>query len=255
MINNNKEEMDISSLNLADLNIPRHLAVTMDGNGRWAKSKNKKRTEGHKAGTDALRRLVELAINYKIKYLTVFSFSSENWSRPKEEVNFILRLMRHYVKSDLKKLAKNNVKIRIIGEREGLDQTILSLIELAQSRTKDNTGLELIIAFNYGGKAEIANALKKIAQKVEKGLIKIDEISEDIISNELYLSDVPDPDIVLRTSGEHRFSNFLLWQSAYSELIFIDENWPDFNEDIFIKMLKNYSIRERRFGGIEAIKS
>jgi len=234
------------------LKIPTHLAVTMDGNGRWAKLKGKKRNFGHRAGTDALRKLVELSINYEIKYLTVFSFSSENWSRPKDEVNFILRLMRHYVTSDLDKLVKNNVKIRIIGERNGLDKPILDLINMAQDKTKNNTGLQLIIAFNYGGKAEITHAVRKIAQKVLDEEISPDEIDENTIANHLYLSDMPDPDIVLRTSGEHRFSNFLLWQSAYAELVFIDDYWPDFNEEIFVKMLKNYSQRERRFGGIEA---
>ncbi len=235
----------------ANLKIPNHLAVTMDGNGRWAVSHGKKRTQGHKAGTDALRRLVEYSIKYKINYLTVFSFSSENWSRPKEEVNFILRLMRNYINSDLEKLTSNNVKIRIIGERVGLDKQTLNLIKKAEEKTKNNTGLQLIVAFNYGGKAEIASAMQKIAQKVLNLDISPSDIDEDMITKELYINDVPDPDVVLRTSGEYRFSNFLLWQSAYAELIFIDDYWPDFNEAIFIKTLKEYSKRERRYGGVE----
>ncbi len=223
----------------------------MDGNGRWAKQKGMARTRGHQAGTDALRRLVEYSITYGIKYLTIFSFSSENWTRPKEEVNFILRLMRHYVTSDLEKLANNNVRISIIGEREGLDKTILKLIEKAKTATKDNTGLELIVAFNYGGRGEIVNAVKKIAKHILDGDVAIDEINEEMVSNSLYLPNIPDPDLILRTSGEIRFSNFLIWQAAYSELIFIDDYWPDFDENIFIKMLQEFSSRDRRFGGIK----
>ncbi len=232
------------------LKIPTHLAVTMDGNGRWANERNMARTKGHSAGIDALRRLVKYCINYNVKYLTIFSFSSENWSRPKEEVNFILRLMRQYVESDLEKLAKNSVKINVIGERKGLDKTILNLIEKAENRTKNNNGLELIIAFNYGSRGEIVSAVKKIAQKVKQGEVEIDDINENLISNSLYLPNFPDPDLILRTSGELRLSNFLLWQAAYSELVFIDDYWPDFDEKIFIKVLKEYSKRNRRFGGL-----
>lgn len=233
------------------LKVPTHLAVTMDGNGRWAKQKNKMRTEGHRAGTDALRRLVEYSIKYDIKYLTVFSFSSENWTRPKEEINFILRLMRNYVNSDLEKLANHNVKISVVGEKKALDNQILNLINKAEERTKNNTGLRLIIAFNYGGKAEITQAVQKIATKILNNEILPNEINEDLITKNLYLPDVPAPDLVLRTSGEYRFSNFLLWQSAYAELIFIKDYWPDFNEEIFINLLKEYSTRNRRFGGVD----
>ena len=234
------------------LKVPRHLAVTMDGNGRWAHERGKARTEGHRAGTDALRTLVELAIRYGIDYLTVFSFSSENWSRPKEEVNFIFGLMRRFVASDLEKLIKNNVRIRIIGERVGLNDQILALINKAETETVSNTGLELIIAFNYGGKAELVSAMRRLAKKVQAGTLLPEDIDEDGISAELYANDVPEPDVVLRTSGEQRFSNFLIWEAAYSELIFIDEYWPDFDEAVFIRVLEDYSRRERRFGGIEA---
>lgn len=234
------------------LRVPRHLAVTMDGNGRWARERGKARTEGHRAGTDALRKLVELSIRYGIEYLTVFSFSSENWSRPKEEVNFIFGLMRRFVASDLDKLSANNVRIHIVGEREGLNDQILALINKAESETAHNTGLKLIIAFNYGGKAEITSAVRRIAKKVRDGSLLPEDITEDSIAAELYTADIPEPDIVLRTSGEQRFSNFLIWQAAYSELVFIDEYWPDFDETVFIKVLEDYSRRERRFGGIEA---
>lgn len=232
--------------------VPRHLGVTMDGNGRWAKARGKARTEGHRAGTDALRKLVELSIKYGIEYLTVFSFSSENWSRPKEEINFILRLMRHYVNSDLDRLVNNNVCIRVIGERSGLDRPIIKLIEKAEQQTKDNDGLQLLIAFNYGGRGEITHAVQEIAKKIAAGTLTPDEINEDMVSASLYLPDVPDPDLILRTSGEFRFSNFLIWQAAYSELVFVDDFWPDFDEKIFIRVMEEYSRRTRRFGGIEA---
>lgn len=234
------------------LRVPRHLAVTMDGNGRWAAARGKPRTDGHRAGIDALRRLVEYCIRYGVSYVTVFSFSSENWSRPAEEINFIFGLLKRFVLSDLKKLSDNNVRIRISGAREGLDPSIRQLIEKAERDTADNTGLNLIVAFNYGGKAELVDATRKLALAVQQGKMDVSDINEESISNALYLNDVPEPEVVLRTSGEQRFSNFLLWQAAYSELVFIDDYWPDFNEDSFLRVLEDFSRRERRFGGIEA---
>ena len=213
------------------LRIPRHLGVIMDGNGRWARARGKLRTEGHIAGVKALRRLVELCIRYGIGHVTAFSFSSENWTRPRDEVNFIMGLVRRFVASDLEKLVRNNVNVRIIGQREGLDEAMQRLIANVEARTAHNTGLRLNIAFNYGGKAEITEAT---------------------VAEALYTSGIPDPDLIIRTSGERRFSNFLLWQSAYSELVFVDEYWPDFDEDIFLRVLEDYSARERRFGGVEA---
>lgn len=236
----------------SELRIPRHLAVTMDGNGRWAAARGKPRTDGHRAGTGALRGLVKLCIRYGVEYVTVFSFSSENWSRPRDEVNFILGLLRRFVASDLEDLVNNNVRIRVIGERDGLDGQILGLIKKAEADTHANTGLNLIIAFNYGGKSELTAAMRKLAQQVAAGQLSPDDITEDSISNALYAADVPEPDVVLRTSGEQRFSNFLLWQSAYAELVFIDDYWPDFNEDSFLRVLEEYGRRERRFGGVEA---
>ena len=236
----------------AQLRVPRHLAVTMDGNGRWAKMRGKPRTDGHRAGIDALRRLVEYCIRYSIDYVTVFSFSSENWSRPADEVNFIFGLLKRFVASDLQKLAENNVRIRISGSREGLEPNILQLIDKAEEETANNAGLNLIVAFNYGGKAELVNAARTLAKAVRDGVMDVNDITESSISEALYLNDVPEPEVVLRTSGEQRFSNFLLWQAAYSELIFIDEYWPDFNEESFLRVLEDFTRRERRFGGIEA---
>lgn len=234
------------------LRVPRHLAVTMDGNGRWAAARGKPRTEGHRAGIGALRELVKLCISYDVEYVTVFSFSSENWSRPRDEVNFILGLLRRFVSSDLDDLVRNNVRIRVIGEREGLDGQVRSLIEKAEADTATNTGLQLIIAFNYGGKSELAAAMRRLAEQVAAGTLEPSEITEATISGALYAADVPEPDVVLRTSGEQRFSNFLLWQSAYAELVFIDDYWPDFNEESFVRVLEEYGRRERRFGGVEA---
>jgi len=234
------------------LRIPRHLGIIMDGNGRWARARGKPRTEGHVAGAKALRRLVELCIRYGVEHLTAFSFSSENWTRPRDEVNFILGLIRRFVASDLEKLVRNNVHVRIIGERDGLDPALQRLIADVEAKTARNTGLELIIAFNYGGKAEITQMTRRIARAVQAGELEPDDITEETVERALYTSGIPDPDVIIRTSGEQRFSNFLLWQSAYSELIFIDEYWPDFDEEIFLRALGEYTRRERRFGGIEA---
>jgi undecaprenyl diphosphate synthase len=235
-----------------DLRIPAHLAVIMDGNGRWAQSRGKMRTEGHVEGVKALRRLVELSIRYGIKHLTVFSFSSENWRRPRDEVNFIFGLLHRFVASDLASLIQNNVRVRIIGSRDGLDESLRRLIDDVQAKTSRNTGLELIVAFNYGGKSELTEAARRIAAQVAAGQLKVEDIDELTMERALYTTGVPDPDLIIRTSGEQRVSNFLLWQGAYSELVFIDEHWPDFNEQVFLKALDEYSSRNRRFGGIEA---
>jgi undecaprenyl diphosphate synthase len=224
----------------------------MDGNGRWAKARGKPRTEGHVAGVKALRGMVEHCINFGVDYLTVFSFSSENWTRPKDEISFIFGLLRRFVASDLEKLHRNNVRVRIIGSREGLDDSLRRLIAEVEATTAMNTGLKLQVAFNYGGKAEIAEAVRRIAGLVASGRLKAEDITEETIGRALYTSGIPDPDIVIRTSGEQRISNFMLWQSAYSELVFVEENWPDFSEQTFLRVLEEYSSRERRFGGVEA---
>ena len=234
------------------LRIPTHLGVIMDGNGRWAKARGKRRTEGHIEGVKSLRNLVELCINYGIGHLTVFSFSSENWTRPKEEISFIFNLLRRFVASDLQRLIRNNVRVRIIGTREGLDNSLVRLINDVEAKTASNTGLVLVVAFNYGSKAEIADATRKIAREVAAGRLSPDAITEDTIAASLYTAGLPDPDLIIRTSGEQRISNFLLWQSAYAEFVFVDENWPDFGEASFVKVLETFALRDRRFGGIEA---
>jgi undecaprenyl diphosphate synthase len=233
-----------------DLKIPRHIGVIMDGNGRWAKLRGLGRTEGHRAGVEAVRRVVALAIDYGVQCLTLFSFSAENWRRPPDEVRFIFGLLRRFVASDLEKLHAQNVRIRIIGDRDGLDHGLRGIIDDVEARTAGNTGLDLIIAFNYGAKTEIVNATRAIARKVAAGELTPEEIDETTIDRHLDTSGLPDPDLILRTSGEMRLSNFLLWQSAYAELVFVEENWPDFDESVFVRALKSYTERDRRFGGI-----
>ncbi|WP_417581430.1 isoprenyl transferase [Pelagibacterium sp.] len=233
-----------------DLKIPRHLGVIMDGNGRWANQRGLSRSEGHRAGVEAVRRIVGFAIEYGVQCLTLFSFSAENWRRPPDEVRFIFGLLRRFVSSDLEKLHAQNVRIRIIGDRDGLDRGMRGTIDDVESRTAGNSGLNLVIAFNYGAKTEIVSATKAIARKVSAGELRLEEIDESTIDQHLDTSGLPDPDLILRTSGEMRLSNFLLWQSAYAELVFVEENWPEFDESVFVRALKSYTKRDRRFGGI-----
>lgn len=232
------------------LRIPRHLAVTMDGNGRWAKARGKPRSDGHAEGIKALRRLVEYCIAYGVEYLTIFSFSSENWSRPEGEVSFLFSLMARFVDSDLNKLIANNVHVHFLGSRQRLDRSIVKLMDDVEARSAHCDGLSLEVAFNYGGRLDIVDAARTLAGKVAAGEMDPDEIDEQSFADALTTAGVPDPDVVLRTSGEMRLSNFLLWQSAYSELIFIDTLWPDFDEAAFRAMATEYRRRERRFGGL-----
>ena len=235
-----------------NLRIPAHVGVIMDGNGRWAQARGKPRTDGHIAGVKALRTLVESCLHFGVGHLTVFSFSSENWSRPKDEISFIFGLLRRFVASDLEKLHRNNVRVKIIGSREGLDESLRRLIAEVESTTALNTGLKLQVAFNYGGKGEITEAVRRIAVQVAAGRLKPEDVTEATIGRELYTAGLPDPDIIIRTSGEQRISNFMLWQGAYSELVFVEQNWPDFDESAFLRVLEDYSGRDRRYGGLEA---
>ncbi|MGH6978138.1 MAG: polyprenyl diphosphate synthase, partial [Brevundimonas sp.] len=194
-------------------------------------------------------------INYGVDYLTVFSFSSENWSRPADEVSFIFTLLRRFVASDLQRLIRNNVRVRIIGAREGLDPSLVRLIEDVEAKTAGNSGLTLVVAFNYGSKAEIVAAARHLAHEVAAGRLDPSAIDEQRLGDALYTAGLPDPDLIIRTSGEQRLSNFLLWQAAYAEFVFVDEHWPDFDEASFVRVLETYSRRDRRFGGIGAAAS
>ncbi|MGJ8528249.1 isoprenyl transferase [Maritalea sp.] len=238
-------------IDIAPDQLPSHIGVIMDGNGRWAQARGKHRSDGHRAGVEALRRLVTCAVEFEIKYLTVFSFSSENWRRPQDEINTILGLMKKFVASDIGTFAKNNVRIRILGSRKGLNSSVLKMIQEAEERTTQCTGLQLNIAFNYGARAEILDATIDIAERVARGELKTQDIDEDVMSRALYTGGLPDPDIIFRTSGEQRLSNFLLWQSAYSEFVFSQEFWPDFSRSSFLDLLHTFATRKRRFGNIE----
>ena len=232
-----------------------HVAVIMDGNGRWAKSRGLPRTAGHKQGVEAARRVVRAAGDFKIPYMTLFGFSTENWSRPKEEVTELMGLLRYYLKSETADLHKNGVKLQVIGHRQGLDDDIVKLINHAESLTENNTNLTLCIALNYGGRQEILHTAKKLVEdQVEKGEVLSQEDIEEAFSSRLMTVGLPDPDILIRTSGEQRISNFLLWQCAYTELVFVDTLWPDFTKDDLEKAMVEFKSRDRRFGGVKQAK-
>ncbi len=229
---------------------PRHVAIIMDGNGRWAKQRGLPRYEGHRRGVDVLRKIVQHAGERRIKYLTLFSFSSENWTRPESEIRDLFNLLRRFVKNDLADLARNNVHITVIGARAGLPADIAGLIDKAEVDTSDNDGLKLIVAFNYGARDEIVRAVQRLAARVAAGDLAPEEIDIDLMSDAMDTAGVPDPDLVIRTSGEQRISNFLLWQSAYSEFVFVSGYWPDFDEREFDAAVSEYSRRERRYGAV-----
>jgi undecaprenyl diphosphate synthase len=231
---------------------PRHVAIIMDGNGRWAASRGLPRAEGHRRGVEALRRTVRAAGELGIGYITIFSFSSENWSRPVSEIRDLMGLLKRFIRHDLADLHKSNVRVRITGDREGLDADIARLLDEAEELTRGNSGLTLVVAFNYGARQEIARAVKHLAAEVAAGRLAVDDITPEAISARLDAPDVPDPDLVIRTSGEQRLSNFLLWQSAYSELVFLPIFWPDFDRAALEAAIAEYRRRERRFGGLIA---
>jgi undecaprenyl diphosphate synthase len=226
---------------------PAHIAIIMDGNGRWAVSRGMPRVEGHRRGADAVRRTVHAAADMGVQYLTLFGFSSENWNRPEEEVSELMRLLRYYLRSETAELHKNNIRIRIIGERSAFSKDIIDLIENAEDLTRDNTSLTLVIALNYGGRHDILQAAKKVA---ESGLRLSNEAFEMAFEGSLMTVGMPDPDLMIRTSGEQRISNFLLWQSAYTEMVFCDVFWPDFDRKHLEQAIEEYSTRDRRFGAL-----
>jgi undecaprenyl diphosphate synthase len=235
-----------------ELKIPQHLAIIMDGNGRWARERGLPRYHGHRSGVDAVKRVVKAARELGIQYLTLYSFSTENWSRPEEEVGELFKLLRLFIRRDLAELHQNNVRVWVIGDREKLPSDILALLEEAETLTRKNTAQNLVIAFNYGSRQEIAKATRAIAKKCRDGEIDPGLIDEKFIENHLDTSGFPDPDLILRTGGEQRLSNFLLWQAAYSEFVFLEKFWPDITDQDLVDVLKVYSSRKRRFGGLDA---
>ncbi len=230
--------------------MPRHVAIIMDGNGRWAAAHGLPRIEGHRRGVEALRRTVRAAAELGISVLTIFSFSSENWTRPPSEINDLMGLLRRFVRNDLAELHKSNVRVRIIGERAKLDRDIRALLQEAEDLTRDNDGLTLVVAFNYGGRQEIAHAARRLAIEVAAGRLAADDVSPERLGTYMHAPDIHDPDVIIRTSGEQRLSNFLLWQAAYSELVFVPLNWPDFDRAALEGAIAEYRRRERRFGGL-----
>jgi undecaprenyl diphosphate synthase len=231
---------------------PRHVAIIMDGNGRWAAARGLPRVEGHRRGVEALRKTVRAANELGISILTIFSFSSENWSRPPSEIRDLLGLLRRFIRNDLVDLHKNNIRVRVIGERDDLDPDIRRLLQEAEDLTRGNDGFTLVVAFNYGARQEIARAARRLVTEVTEGRIAASDITPELLSRHLDAPDIPDPDVIIRTSGEQRLSNFLLWQSAYSELVFVPINWPDFDRAALEGAIAEYRRRERRFGGLIA---
>ena len=232
--------------------VPRHVAIIMDGNGRWAAARGLPRVEGHRRGVEVLRKTVRAAGEMGIACLTIFSFSSENWQRPASEVRDLMGLLRRFIRNDLAELHGNNVRVRVIGERDDLDPDILRLLAEAEELTRGNDGLTLVVAFNYGARNEIARAVRRISEDVAKGLLKPEDVTEELIGRRLDASDLSDPDLIIRTSGEQRLSNFLLWQAAYSELVFVSVYWPDFDRATLEAAIEEFRRRERRFGGLAA---
>ena len=237
---------------IGDFAVPRHVAIIMDGNGRWAAARGLPRGEGHRRGVEALRRTVRAAGDLGIGFLTIFSFSAENWSRPPAEIRELMGLLRRFIRRDLADLHRRGVRVRVIGEREDLDPEIRRLLDEAEELTKHNSRLVLVVAFNYGARQEIARAARRMAAEVAAGDLALNTVTADKLASYLDAPDVPDPDLIIRTSGEQRLSNFLLWQAAYSELVFVPACWPDFDRAALEDAIIEYRRRERRFGGLVA---
>ena len=232
------------------LNVPQHVAIILDGNGRWAKKKHLPRNMGHVQGSKTVERIIEDAYDLGIKYLTVYAFSTENWKRPKDEVDALMKLLRDYLKKCIKRANKNNMKVRVIGDVSGLSQDLQDKIRQLEEASKDNTGINFTIALNYGSRDEMVRAMKHMAEDIQSGRIQKEDITEASFQNYLDTRDLPDPDLMIRTSGEERLSNFMLWQLAYTEFYFTDVLWPDFNKKELKKAIEYYNGRDRRFGGI-----
>ena len=237
-------------------NLPKHIAIIMDGNGRWASLKNLPRAAGHKEGINSVREIVRVCGEIGVSYLTLYTFSSENWSRPRTEVSAIMKLLLSTIKKEIRNLDDNNVKLSAIGSLDELPKETQKNILDGVEMTKSNSGLNLILALSYGSRQELIRAIKRISKRIDKSNLEIDNINEDVLSEELYTAGTPDPDLIIRTGGEHRLSNFLLWQSAYSELLISETFWPDFRESELLNSILDYQNRQRRFGQTdEQVKS
>lgn len=238
----------LANLETGDSYVPKHVAIIMDGNGRWALQHRVSRSKGHRKGADAVKEAIEGAIDCGVQYLTLYAFSTENWNRPQDEVNDLMGLLKMYLKKEVRTLHKEGVRLRVIGRRAGLSPDIVTMIEKAEELTKNNQRITLVIALNYGAREEMITAMQDIARKAVNGDIAIGDIDESVIASTLFTRDIPDPDLIIRTSGEQRLSNFLLWQAAYSEFLFLPILWPDFTRAVFSEALNEFQKRERRFG-------
>lgn len=231
-------------------NIPKHVAIIMDGNGRWAKSRNLPRSMGHKAGVETIRRIIKEADKLGIEYMTLYAFSTENWKRPKDEVSTLMKLLVQYLKEEINDLHSNGVVVNVLGDISKLPKECIDEIKKAKEKTKNNKGIKMNVALNYGGRDELIRAIQLIVKDEKEGKVNIDSLNETLVNNYLYTANIPDPDIIIRPSGEQRLSNFLLWQCAYSEFWYSNINWPDFKEKDLRKAIYDYQGRNRRFGGV-----
>jgi undecaprenyl diphosphate synthase len=252
VLKNAMSQLDPSLAAIEPTAVPHHVAIIMDGNGRWASQRGFPRTEGHRRGVESVRGCVRAAKELGVRYLTLYAFSSENWRRPKEEVFDLMGLLKRFIRRDLAELHEQNVKIKVIGTDAGVESDIMGLIKEAVILTKDNTGLQLTVAFNYGARDEIVRATQRLAAKAQRGELDPAAITEDMFADYLDTAGLPEPDLLIRTSGVQRISNFLLWQCAYTEFVFVDAYWPEFTKDIFAAAIAEFQTRERRFGGLAA---
>ncbi|WP_139488953.1 isoprenyl transferase [Brevibacillus dissolubilis] len=250
MLGNKAEQTDKTHVFDENGAIPKHIAVIMDGNGRWAKSRSLPRIAGHRQGMKTVKEIVKAADDIGVEALTMYAFSTENWKRPRDEVDFLMKLPQEFLTTELDELIERNIRIRMLGIQQGLPDFTLKALLAGEERTKNNTGLILNFALNYGGRTEITNAVTEIAQLVADGKLRPDEINDALVNDHLYTRDLPDPDLLIRTSGEIRLSNFMLWQLAYTELWFTDVLWPDFNKEHFYQAIAEYQGRARRYGAV-----
>lgn len=229
---------------------PVHVAIIMDGNGRWAQKRGLPRTAGHKVGAEVLRNIVEYAASSPVEYLTCYAFSTENWKRPKLEVSFLMKLLSHYLEDEIENLKRNQIRLKIIGDKSGLSSKLQKQVEKAESMTENGERLQLNLAINYGGHQDLVFACREIARKIEQKELQVDSINEEMIASHLSTQGIPAPDLLIRPGGDYRISNFLLWELAYTEFFFIEKLWPDFTSEDFDEIINSFMIRERRFGGV-----
>jgi undecaprenyl diphosphate synthase len=238
------------SVELDATKLPAHVAIIMDGNGRWAKKRLLNRIVGHEKGSETVRTIIRTCRQIGISYLTLYAFSTENWQRPRTEVEALMALLRKFLQSERKEMVENNIRLRVIGQLDRLPTKVRQALDQTMTVTREQTGLNLILALSYGGRAEIVRMVKEVAEKINRGIIDPEAVNEGLISDHLYTRDIPDPDLLIRTSGEMRISNFLLWQIAYTELFVTTTLWPDFSKEEFLQILKDFQVRERRFGAV-----